>query len=283
MKEQCIQRPNPRYSSLLVPPPGLTVSDMHDPEAVVASFFTKYDLPEIKSRLTKLSQLAVHPDGATEFVAVSILEDLKTLVEATWQMHGQKRTLLGEREDAGADDHKWPQCYQSIRAFFESFTLPDARNYLLSSVRAAEGPTIWKREDPADLLFFYENLEGMVDDVFTVIRKNLTRDKAVLAKHADMNLCDNRICCGASEQDVWDYFPRNLSAKEFIDPYKALQKFTSWRTKKEWKEILRSILSHALGADSLSESGVHLELVRINGLLHKMLEAAYVIDLRIHG
>jgi len=77
-----------------------------------------------------------------------------------------------------------------------------------------------------------------------------------------------------------DYFPRSLSAKEYQNPYKALQKFTSGVSKKEWKETLHSLLSYAIGANSLSELGVNLELVSISEHLQKMLEACHLVYVR---
>ena len=172
--------------------------------------------------------------------------------------------------------------YKHVREFFESFTLPYARDYLSSALKAAESKQIWDKAAPADLLYFFESMDAQLSAIYSIVKEGSKIKKVILPKSPDTcDLTRYHLYCGRYDQlKSWDYFPRNLSAKEYRDPYKALQNFTSWAPKKEWKEYLKYVLDYALGKSSLSELGIHLEMVSIAEHLHKMLQASHLIYVR---
>lgn len=172
--------------------------------------------------------------------------------------------------------------YKHVREFFESFSLPYARAYLASALKAAESKQIWNNAAPADLLYFFESVNALLSAIQSIVKEGNKIEKVILPKSPDTyDLSKYHLYCGRYDQlKPWDYFPRSLSQKEYRDPYKALQNFSSWAPKKEWKEYLKYVLDYALGNSSLSELGIHLEMVMISEHLHKMLEASHLIYVR---
>ncbi|MEI9911758.1 MAG: hypothetical protein WDO71_20180 [Bacteroidota bacterium] len=87
--------------------------------------------------------------------------------------------------------------------------------------------------------------------------------------------------CGWHKGDTpWQFFPRHLSQKEFLDPWKALQKIRRYKNVEEWKEQLRDLLHEAL-SDSVLDNGMSGEEALDTWLLlHKLLEATHLIEVR---
>jgi len=78
----------------------------------------------------------------------------------------------------------------------------------------------------------------------------------------------------------WDFFPRHLSHQEFLIPYKALKKVVHYKSREEWKDILKTILQHALSPNSIYEFDDGIDLLKIWLLLHKLIEASHLVCVR---
>ncbi len=273
-------------------PLSLSIAEIEDPRLVLSFFFTCYGLPDIRACLKELLQDALRADNADASNHVALQQDLEKLVEASWLIYRQteaatetKNTvseIARQTDSAFSATKELDSNYQEIYAFFESFTLPFARHYVLSACKAAECTGIWNKAAPNDLLYFFESLEALLPAVYSMAKKDNTAKMVVLPKCVHTpDITQYHLYCGQSTRHKpWDYFPRSLSAKEYRNPFKALQKFTSRASEKDWKQTLHYLLSYALGSDSISESGVNLELVRRSGLLLKMLEACHLIYVR---
>lgn len=293
MKEQFKQRLLAEYPIWHDQPLSLTVSEIEDPKSVLDFFFTCYDLQDIRACLKELLHDSLRAEGADATSHVSTHRDLEKLVEAVWVIHDQNNNSSAikkqglsfnkiEPEGAGIENVKLVGSYRCVHEFFESFTLPFARDYLSSAFKASESSQIWNKAAPNDLLYFFESLEGLLTAVYKIVKEGKVIQKVILPKSPNSpDLTQCHLYCGRYDQlKPWDYFPRTLSVKEYRNPYKVFEKFTVNATKKEWKEILRYLLSYALGANSLSELSVNLELVRISEDLQKMLEACHLIYVR---
>lgn len=176
--------------------------------------------------------------------------------------------------------------YAAIADFFDAFSLPTARKYLLSALKAAESRKIWNRGSPLDLLYLFERLDVLMIAAIT-LSKAAKRIEPLLIPPSPWYVPDitqvHQYCAGTHNTPLaWDYFPRALSIREYHDPLKALKKFTRHYSKKEWRELLHYIKSYALGANSLADAGIEIELVQIMHLLQKLLEASHLIHVRIN-
>lgn len=293
MKEQLRQKILTNFPEWHLKPLRLSIAEMEEPYSVLNYFFECYTLPQIRACLEELVYDSLRAEDTDAPSHVTTHADIEKLVEAVWVIHDQngnsngikKQSSLSNKIDTEVEEIenvKLVGGYRNIREFFESFTLPDARNYLSSAVKAAESKQIWNDAAPTDLLYFFESMEALLSAVYSIVKEGNKIKKVILPKSPDAcELTRYHLYCGRYDQlKPWDYFPRILSAKEYRDPYKALQNFTYWAPKKEWKEYLRYLLSYSLGASSLSDLGVNLELVRISEFLQKMLEASHLIYVR---
>lgn len=282
MKEHLRQEILTKYPEWHLNPFRLSIAEMEAPLTVLDHFFQCYTLPQIRACLKEMVHVSLMADDTDAPSHVTTHEDIEKLVEAAWVIDkkGDHPAKPPRQDIADGIKDGLLDCYQAIQRFFDAFSLPFARSYLLSSIKASESSSIWKKKAPADLIYFYDCLKELISAVFDLLEKEGKIDNVIIKSKQD-SFTNSSFYCASFEQDrAWDYFPRSLTRKEYLNPYKALEKFSSCGTKKEWKETIHYLLTYALGANSLSELGVNLELVRISELLQKMLEACHLTCVR---
>lgn len=290
MKENLRQKLLTEYPEWHDNPLRLSIAEIESPYRVLDHFFQCYTLPQIRACLQELVYDSLRAEDTDAPCHVTTHEDIEKLVEAAWVILKQNNKgkeqeenleLKGE-EPEEEQNEVLVGCYRAINNFFESFSLPFARDYLLSALKAAESNQIWDKGAPTDLLYFFECMETLLPAIYSIVKDGNKTKRVILLKSPNsFDLTQYHLYCGRYDRHTpWDYFPRNLSAKEYRDPYKALLKFTAKASKKEWKETLHYLLSYALGANSLSELGVNLELISISEHLQKMLDACHLFYVR---
>jgi hypothetical protein len=172
--------------------------------------------------------------------------------------------------------------YQTITDFYGTWALPQATEVLSSSLRKAQQSKMWKQHSPASLLHFFERLEGLLIASLELLEDDDKRDEAILHKEdCYWRLTAYEIYCGwHGASTPWDFFPRHLTKKEFIDPWKALQKIKRYKGIEKWKEQLRDLLHEALSESVLDNGMSGEEVLDTWLLLHKLLEATHLIEVR---
>lgn len=291
MKESLEKKLMEQYPAYHEQPLTLSISEINDPHSVLSYFFTCYDLPDIRTCLKDLLHDAIRAENADGSSHVLLHQDLEKLVEAIWLIYHQnengpeiKSAIPENRQESHfeSSSNNLDLKYGPIHEFFECFTLPFARHYLISAIKAAESSQIWSKRAPTDLLHYFEMLEKLALSLYTIVKSDNKTKKVILPKtNASPDLTQYHLYCGRYDKlEAWDFFPRCLSVKEYCDPYRVLEKFTQWNSKKEWQKSLRYILSFALGENGFSESSINLELIKTAELLLKMLEACHLIYVR---
>jgi hypothetical protein len=290
MNERLKQEIMRQYPEWHYKPLRLTVAEIEAPLGVIGHFFECYHLPQIRSCLKEMVFDAICMDDNDAPSHYTTHEDVEKLIEAAWLIYQEAQKQSGKNKDemiAGVKSTKHQtviesQQYKVIHDFFESFTLPQARSYLLSTLKAAESAHIWNKSTPNDLLFFFDHLHQLLSAVYDLISNNDIIQQVVLPKsNSSPDLSQYHLYCGNYDKpNPWEYIPHCLSSKEYRNPYKALRRVTGEYSLKEWKEISHYLLHHALAASSLAELGVHLELIRISECLQKMIEACHLIYVR---
>ncbi|MBS4066581.1 MAG: hypothetical protein KGZ74_18610 [Chitinophagaceae bacterium] len=290
MNERLKQQIMTQYPEWHYQPLRLTVAEIEAPLSVIGHFFECYTLPQIRACLKEMVFDAICMDDNDAPSHVTTQDDVEKLIEAAWLIHQEAKTKsykIGNDNTASnqliqqESDIESAQ-YKMIHDFFESFTLPQARGYLLSTLQAAESEHIWNKSTPNDLLFFFDHFHQLLSAIYDLTSNDDIIQQVVLPKSTcNPDLTQYHLYCGNYDKpNPWEYVPHWLSAKEYRDPYKALRKITKEQSLKEWKEILHYLLNNALAANSLAEMGVHLELIRISECLQKMLEACHLIHVR---
>jgi hypothetical protein len=177
--------------------------------------------------------------------------------------------------------------HQQIHSFFSGYALPQAGERLTSCIKAAASDKIWKGRSPADLLWFMEELEKLLHIVFCIIDEKDFYNKAIIDENNNESvwqLARYETYCGRhAKSHPWDFFPRHLSKKEFLNPYHALQKVCNAFTEEEWKASQKTILQRALSRHPVSEFDDSFNPLRIFILLHKLLEAAHLVEVRANN
>lgn len=176
--------------------------------------------------------------------------------------------------------------YHQINSFFDAYRLPQAATRLSSCIKAADSNKIWKGRKgscPSDLLLFMEKFEGLLEATFRLAEYGNFNKQAILDNITDSTcLLSNydSYCANGTHPDSWDFFPRHLNLDEFLNPYEALQKVLRFQTEEEWQVSLNDILHYALSPFDFYEFVGRPSLLRIYLLLHKLLEACHLIEVR---
>ncbi len=178
------------------------------------------------------------------------------------------------------------ESYAVIEDFFSALSVSQYRKYILSVLQAANSVKLWKKEEPASLLYFQKKMEDLINTVHILVSKDKGRkskkSKAVIDRPVtDEEQIDPGYYLNKHRGQLqWEAFPRSLSKKEFLDPFLAFEHFFQYRTLKEWQKDLREIVFYALSPHSCAEDCVDFEFLKINELLQKLVEAAHLIWVR---
>jgi len=173
-----------------------------------------------------------------------------------------------------------------IEDVFSAVPLSHYRKYIISTLKAASSDHYWKEEDPGSLLYFRKKIGDLMDAAQQLNVK--TRDKKAIKQKAlvkpgapDQEIIDPRLYMYSQiKHTQWEAFPRSLSKKEFVDPYLVFKRFFRNRSLKKWHRDLEEMIFYALSPHDCVEDLLDLDLLRINQLLQKLVEAAHLIWVR---
>lgn len=178
---------------------------------------------------------------------------------------------------------KVQHAYITIAEFFGTYSLVDARRYLEKMLKTAASFHYW-RDNPSNVLFLFEKLEGLTMAALTIHREGSERQDAVISLAQDEvpTLTAYRQYCGwHHKSDPWYFFPRSLSPKEYANPYSVFKQVAAKGGRKQWRFVLRELQFYTLSTSSLNESeDVALDALRLYLLFSKLLEAAHLVDVR---
>jgi len=138
--------------------------------------------------------------------------------------------------------------YTVFDSFFDACSLPQALDNIDSWLKAATADDYWKISYPARLLHFYEILEKLIEAVYLINKMDNPNAAAVLAEspEQEIDLMEPISYYGwQTKYSAWDYFPRSLNKKQFINPYIAFKKFFEYQDMPIWREVLYDLLYNA--------------------------------------
>lgn len=172
--------------------------------------------------------------------------------------------------------------YKTITDFYSTWSLPQATLLLSTAIKAAQDEKISNRRSPSALLYFFERLEELLTAAFTLLGQKEKRQEAKLPKNENhWQLTGYKTYCGwAINNTPWHYLPRHLTQKEFLDPWKALQKIKRWQSLADWQAQLKDILHDALSPATIHDFMNGRQALSSWLLLHKLLEATHLIEVR---
>lgn len=173
------------------------------------------------------------------------------------------------------------QHYQTIDNFFDIYDLPAAQKMLTLCIKTACSDHVWKHL-PANVLFFTEQLTILSKAAIQIIQEySYIKEVEIEDQNEVWMLNQYAVYCGwCKHRTPWDYFPRHLSKKEFLDPYRALQKFAAFHNAGQWKKVISNIRYYALSHESVFEVVHRNSFITTWHHLHKLLDATHLIEIR---
>lgn len=172
--------------------------------------------------------------------------------------------------------------YHSLHDFFDCFGIAKAVVLTEHMLQAAAGSKLWNKGEPSSLLTLKGKLKELVSAVFVIINCNDRNDKAVLLCSVGPDLNQTQEYVGTINScTAWQSFPRNLNAKQYNNPYKALKKFTVFMPEKDWLETLQLLTEYALSNMSFNDYGLPHNLLTLRRRLLQLLEASHLIVVRL--
>jgi hypothetical protein len=175
--------------------------------------------------------------------------------------------------------------YQVIESFFSCASLNSHRKYVFSMLKAAYSEDYWRKSEPGALLFFQGQMEELMKATFHFSEKKnrvIRNNKAKLKNNISGKLMDPATYVGWPEQNaIWEFFPRSLSKKEFINPYLVFEKFFAFKDLNEWLALFKELINYALSKYG-NDSGVDIDYLQVNNLLLKLIEASHLIQVRVN-
>lgn len=167
--------------------------------------------------------------------------------------------------------------YQVIAEFFSQADVVSHRKIIRDTIRAACSDRICNKKNPGGVLFDFKILESIINAAYLLSKE---KRESPLSISRDSLFDPNLYCGWHAGLNEWDFFPRMLSLKEYINPYLVFERFFKYLTLGEWKRELEDLVEYALARTSLWEAGIDLDVLSIYLHLTKLVEAAHLIDVR---
>lgn len=88
--------------------------------------------------------------------------------------------------------------------------------------------------------------------------------------------------CGRAHDhyNAWDYFPRYLTRKEFMDPYRVFGKLARYKRLPAWRDIVQNLFSSAVSGKRIFTCCEDENFYLTGRLLLKLVEAAHLVWVR---
>ncbi|HJU45406.1 MAG TPA: hypothetical protein VJ647_01420 [Chitinophagaceae bacterium] len=166
--------------------------------------------------------------------------------------------------------------YQVIAEAFDFSEISYYRKVIKGILLSTQTDKIYDEVSPSNLLFQFRMMESVINACYLINKENKKSPLTIGAgDYTNRNLYYGR----HDRKDGWDYFPRCLSRKEFMDPYLVFKRFFKFRELQQWKMDLEEVLNRALSrSDERLE--ISVDILSMYFYLTRLFEAAHLIDVR---
>lgn len=130
------------------------------------------------------------------------------------------------------------------------------------------------RHGPGHVLFIYDQTVQLIEALHLLLLKNSDS----WPKLPDVT--EKQI---EEEKKDWIYFPKNLSAKEIANPYKAIKKCFKKISPQEYRDYLKEWLHASLYNSAADETLMAGEIIDVYDNIRKLYSAAWLIHQRETG
>lgn len=174
--------------------------------------------------------------------------------------------------------------YLAIHDFFDCFVFDSVRHKIDSVIRSAISNKIWNKEPPGDLVYYMEKLKNLCSAAFVIHHDFSTKEEVIIDANENEQPDIFKTAWflnGSFQSSEWNNIPRNLSAQQYYDPYKALKKFCSYMPEPQWEKTLQALSIYALCNDSVLDTSPSYNILTLRIRLLQLIEACHLINVRI--
>ena len=175
--------------------------------------------------------------------------------------------------------------YISIHEFFSGFGLCGAIDYMESILHDAAIEKVWSKAAPYESIYFIDHMQQLCSAAFVIFNNRAQKNPAMVrpsgtddTEMPEMKFPGHKY----SIAHLWNNFPRNLTLRQYYNPYKAIKKFCSYLKESQWKKVLEECVEYALGSYSIQEALPSYDILIIRLRLLQLIEACHLIDVRIN-
>lgn len=184
------------------------------------------------------------------------------------------------------EDKDTAYAYRVIHDFFDAFGFTTAIAFLERILQTASAGYSWKKGDPYDVVYFMQKLSQLAEVAYVIHTPYAIRKDAVISPSEkntppDLSITENYFT-GHIHGDAWSSLPRNLTAKQYHDPYKAIHKFCKYTTSDEWDRIFSELAEYALSRYTPEEMLYPYNLLTVRKRLLQLIEACHLVRVRTH-
>ena len=162
--------------------------------------------------------------------------------------------------------------YQVIAHFFAEAHVYHFRRLIKKLVCHASGAGVYKEYPPGDVLIYSKIIRSLIKVAHAL--RHIKHSAVTIKKEDFFN--KKSYCSHYVSADAWKEFPRCLSEKEYSDPYRAFQRFFSYRSLGNWLQCWEQVVENALNSDTTAITAPLTVCI----YLIKLVEAAHLVDVR---
>lgn len=165
--------------------------------------------------------------------------------------------------------------FETLDLAFSRAKVCSYKKLIQEVLNSACNRSIWNKDSPGDLLFYFEGIESIINSCYVIERNKVKINYR-------QRVCPDNLhfyCVNYPELAVWGNFPGELSVKEFSNPILVMRYFFKYGSISEWKEILSDIFRYALTQDSIFHTGIDYDTLTLYLHLIKLVEAAHIVQL----
>ena len=160
--------------------------------------------------------------------------------------------------------------YVIIRQFYDFEELAEMKKLFQDSCKAAlSSKYTWENGSPGNLLYFYDQLEILVEACFLIYNNDEFRKRVLKKVKSTKN----------KKMTRYPDFPCSLTLEEYMNPLIVIRDFFDHHNLLEWKRSIHSWMEAALSNFSILENINPEDLLPYCYSIDKLMEASYRIVL----
>ncbi len=164
--------------------------------------------------------------------------------------------------------------YQVFAVCFVFADIGAFRKTIRQVLLSAASNKVHKKTEPANVLCMFRAISSVMLAAHQLYRQGKTSALQI----APGQLAQKQLYARPDGSwAAWEYLPKNLSTKDYQDPYRVFRRFFKHQSIAGWRLSLQQVLDYALAGYTGHKD---LNLLKLYFHLTRLMEAAHLIDVR---